>query len=84
MLSVCIYAHFFFFFLMLTECRLCFALCMWNENDPILKERLFGLTGPEGNHGEDVKEECDTTTRNDCISHDADTFILHRHRPTHT
>jgi hypothetical protein len=39
------------------ECRLCFALALWNEKDPILKERLFGLTGPEGNHGEDVKEE---------------------------
>jgi len=39
------------------ECRLCFALAMWNGKDPILKERLFGLTGPEGNHGEDVKEE---------------------------
>jgi hypothetical protein len=36
--------------------RLCFALALWNEHDPILKERLFGLTGPEGNHGEDVKE----------------------------
>ncbi len=39
------------------ECRLCFALALWNGRDPILKERLFGLTGPEGNHGEDVKEE---------------------------
>jgi hypothetical protein len=38
------------------ECRLCFALVLWNERDPILKERLFGLAGPEGNHGEDVKE----------------------------
>ncbi|GAA4436768.1 MGH1-like glycoside hydrolase domain-containing protein [Bremerella cremea] len=38
------------------QCRLCFGLALWNENDPILKERLFGLTGPEGNHGEDVKE----------------------------
>ena len=38
------------------ECRLCFALALWNERDPILKEGLFGLTGPEGNHGEDVKE----------------------------
>src|SRR5216110_2258644 len=38
------------------EGRLCFALGLWNERDPILKERLFGLTGPEGNHGEDVKE----------------------------
>jgi hypothetical protein len=38
------------------ECRLCFALAMWNGMDPIIKERLFGLTGPEGNHGEDVKE----------------------------
>jgi hypothetical protein len=36
--------------------RLCFALALWNERDPILKERLFGLTGPQGNHGEDVKE----------------------------
>ena len=36
--------------------NLCFALALWNGNDPILKERLFGLTGPEGNHGEDVKE----------------------------
>ena len=35
---------------------LCFALALWNEKDPILKERLFGLAGPEGNHGEDVKE----------------------------
>jgi hypothetical protein len=38
------------------QCRLCFALAMWNGHDPILKERLFGLTNPEGNHGEDVKE----------------------------
>jgi Glycosyl hydrolase family 63 C-terminal domain len=36
--------------------RLCFALALWNEHDPILKERPFGLTGNEGNHGEDVKE----------------------------
>ncbi len=35
---------------------LCFALALWNEKDPILKERLFGLTNSEGNHGEDVKE----------------------------
>jgi hypothetical protein len=38
------------------QCRLCFALALWNGRDPILKERLFGLTGAEGNHGEDVKE----------------------------
>jgi hypothetical protein len=38
------------------QCRLCFAFALWNGRDPILKERLFGLTGPEGNHGEDVKE----------------------------
>src|SRR5438128_12015098 len=38
------------------EGRLCFALTLWNERDPILKERLFGLTNPEGNHSEDVKE----------------------------
>ena len=36
--------------------RLCFAVALWNGVDPILKERLFGLSGPEGNHGEDVKE----------------------------
>ena len=35
---------------------LCLALALWNGNDPILKERMFGLTGPQGNHGEDVKE----------------------------
>jgi hypothetical protein len=35
---------------------ICFALALWNGRDPILKERLFGLTGKEGNHGEDVKE----------------------------
>jgi hypothetical protein len=38
------------------EQRLCFALALWNERDPILKERMFGLTNSEGNHGEDVKE----------------------------
>ncbi len=38
------------------ECRLCFALALWNERDPFLKVRLFGLSGPQGNHGEDVKE----------------------------
>ncbi len=36
--------------------QICFALALWNGRDPILKERLFGLTGEEGNHGEDVKE----------------------------
>ena len=38
------------------ECRLCFALALWNGRDPILKERLFGLSNTQGNHGEDVKE----------------------------
>lgn len=38
------------------ECRLCFSLALWNGRDPILKERLFGLTNSQGNHGEDVKE----------------------------
>jgi hypothetical protein len=38
------------------QSRLCFALALWNEADPIIKERLFGLTNPQGNHGEDVKE----------------------------
>jgi hypothetical protein len=37
-------------------CNLCFAIALWNGKDPILKERLFGLSGPEGNHAEDVKE----------------------------
>ncbi len=36
--------------------HVCFALSLWNGRDPILKERMFGLSGPEGNHGEDVKE----------------------------
>src|SRR5690349_1725634 len=36
--------------------HICFAIALWNRADPILKERLFGLTGFEGNHGEDVKE----------------------------
>jgi hypothetical protein len=38
------------------QCQLCFAPAFWNGKDPILKERLFGLNNPEGNHGEDVKE----------------------------
>jgi hypothetical protein len=38
------------------QCRICFSFAFWNGRDPILKERLFGLTGAEGNHGEDVKE----------------------------
>jgi hypothetical protein len=44
------------------EERLCFALALWNGHDPILKERIFGLTNPEGNHGEDVKD-CSISTR---------------------
>jgi hypothetical protein len=36
--------------------NICLGVALWNERDPILKERLFGVTGPEGNHGEDVKE----------------------------
>jgi hypothetical protein len=39
-----------------SRCRLCFAPALWNEADPILKERLFGVSNSEGNHGEDVKE----------------------------
>src|SRR5690606_38474045 len=39
------------------QCRICFSIALWNGRDPILKERLFGLTHHEGNHGEDVKEE---------------------------
>ena len=37
-------------------CNICFSIALWNGKDSILKERLFGLTGPQGNHGEDVKE----------------------------
>ncbi|WP_111307344.1 MGH1-like glycoside hydrolase domain-containing protein [Confluentibacter sediminis] len=37
-------------------CNICFGIALWNGKDPILKERMFGLSGPEGNHGEDVKE----------------------------
>src|ERR671921_51055 len=50
--------------------RLCFALALWNGRDPILKERLFGLTGNEGNHGEDVKEcyyYLDSTPTHSCM-----------------
>lgn len=36
--------------------QICFAVALWNEKDAILKERIFGLTGSEGNHGEDVKD----------------------------
>ncbi|MGZ6364920.1 MAG: MGH1-like glycoside hydrolase domain-containing protein, partial [Ktedonobacteraceae bacterium] len=36
--------------------QMCFAIALWNGHDSILKERLFGLAGPQGNHGEDVKE----------------------------
>src|SRR5688500_11733355 len=39
------------------ECRIASSVALWNGKDPILKERLFGLTGPERNPGEDVKEE---------------------------
>jgi len=39
------------------QARMCFSVALWNGADPILKERLFGLTGSEGNHGEDVKEQ---------------------------
>ncbi|HLJ10502.1 MAG TPA: glucosidase [Planctomycetaceae bacterium] len=39
-----------------SQCRLCLSVVLWNERDPFLKERLFGLTNREGNHGEDVKE----------------------------
>ncbi len=39
------------------QCRIAFSIALWNGRDAFLKERLFGLTGPQGNHGEDVKEE---------------------------
>jgi len=50
--------------------RICFALALWNGRDAILKERLFGLTGNEGNHGEDVKEYyfyLDSTPTHSCM-----------------
>lgn len=40
--------------------RLCFAIALWNGKDPILKERLFGLTNNEGNHGEDYSHDSNT------------------------
>ncbi|HEY2114222.1 MAG TPA: glucosidase [Candidatus Angelobacter sp.] len=52
--------------------RLCFALALWNGRDPILKERLFGLNGKEGNHGEDVKEYyfyLDSTPTHSCMKY---------------
>lgn len=39
-----------------SDCRICFSVAFWNSRDPILKERFFGLSNPQGNHGEDVKE----------------------------
>jgi hypothetical protein len=45
------------------ECRLCFALALWNGRDSILKERLFGLTAAEGNHGEDGRFASDPCWR---------------------
>ena len=53
-------------------CNLCFALALWNRRDPFLKERLYGLTGPQGNHGEDVKElyyYLDATPSNSYLKH---------------
>jgi hypothetical protein len=51
------------------QCRLCYSTSLWNGRDPILKERLFGLGNPEGNHGEDVKEQfyyLDNTPTHSC------------------
>ena len=53
-------------------CNLCFAVALWNRRDPFLKERLYGLTGPQGNHGEDVKElyyYLDATPSNSYLKH---------------
>src|SRR5215831_10645212 len=52
--------------------NICFAVSLWNGKDPILKERLFGLTGNEGNHGEDVKEQyyyLDSTPTHSYLKH---------------
>jgi hypothetical protein len=51
--------------------RLCMALALWNGHDPFLKERLFGLTNSEGNHGEDVKSTTTWTRRRPFASPDA-------------
>ena len=53
------------------KARLCFALALWNGQDPILKERLFGLANAEGNHGEDVKEYYFYLDSTCCASADA-------------
>ena len=65
--------------------RLCFALALWNGKDPILKERLFGLTNSEGNHGEDVLPTGDRTRPN-CIScrHSGSGTTGHRGLPNRT
>jgi hypothetical protein len=60
--------------------RLCFALALWNERDPILKERLFGLTNSEANHGEDVKEYyfyLDSTPTHGMVLRNQDGVVLH-------
>ena len=59
--------------------RQCFAVALWNGRDPILKERLFGLTNSEGNHGEDVKEYyfyLDATPTNSYSNSVRDRFLL--------
>ena len=65
------------------ECRLCFALALWNGHDPILKERLFGLTNPQGNHGEDVRRPTTISIRRRRIpTSAASTNIRRRSFPT--
>ena len=66
--------------------QICFALALWNGRDPILKERLFGLTGNEGNHGEDVKEYYFyLDSHADALVHeDASTSTRRRRSPTPT
>jgi hypothetical protein len=57
------------------EQRLCLALALWNGRDPILKERFFGLTNAEGNHGEDVKEIYSTAVQPCSANHEGPLHI---------
>jgi hypothetical protein len=58
--------------------RLCFALAFWNGRDPFLKERIFGLSGPEGNHGEDPKSTGGTLTPHRQVRGCADVTTIRR------
>jgi hypothetical protein len=63
--------------------KLCFGLALWNGQDPILKERLFGLTNGDGNHGEDVKELYAGVRGRSLLRCDDRVRQADRHRPAH-